>query len=150
MKRSAVRELAIRLCYSAELAEHENAEFITDFFSDEQYATLAAEDELFREMPNEGDLKYIRSLVQLVFDHKTELDETIQQLARGWSLSRISKISLAIMRCALSEIQFMDEVPEKVAINEAVEIAKKYEEPETVSFINGVLGSFVRAGQENA
>ena len=150
MKRSAVRELAVRLCYSAELAEHENAEFITDFFSDEQYESLAGEDELFSTKPTEEQLNYIRTLVQLVFDHKAELDATVQQLSRGWSLSRISKISLAIMRCALCEIQYMDEVPEKVAINEAVEIAKKYEEPETVSFINGVLGSFVRAGQENA
>lgn len=150
MKRSAVREIAIRLCYSAELAEHEDAEFITEFFSDEQYATLAAEDELFATKPSDAQIAYISKLVELVFAHKQELDAAIEQYSKGWSLKRISKISLAILRCALCEIQYMDEVPDKVAINEAVNIAKSFEEPETVSFINGVLGSFVRAQQENA
>ena len=149
MKRSAAREAAIRLCYSAELAEHENADFITEFFADEHYATLAAEDELFTSKPDQLQLEYIRNLVTLVFEHKQELDAAIETYAKGWSLKRISKISLAIMRCALCEIQYMDDVPERVAINEAVNVAKKYEEPETVSFINGVLGSFVRAKQEN-
>lgn len=149
MKRSAAREVAIRLCYSAELAGLETSEFITDFFAEDHYATLSTEDELFSVRPSEDQLGYINQLVGLVFAHKAELDATIQQYAKGWSLKRISKIALAILRCALCEIQYFDDVPEKVAINEAVNIAKKYEERETVSFINGVLGSFVRAQQES-
>ena len=140
MKRSAAREVAVRLCYSAEIAAMETADFVTDFFAEEQYATLAAEDELFASVPDEVQMNYITKLVALVFEH----------FSKGWSLKRISKISLAIMRCALCEIMYMDDVPERVAINEAVNLAKKYEEPETVSFINGVLGSFIRAKQENA
>lgn len=150
MKRSAAREVAIRLCYSAELANLETPEFIADFFAEDHYVTLSAEDELFSTRPNEVQLAYINKLVELVFTHKAELDATVEQFSKGWSLKRISKISLAILRCALCEIIYFDDVPEKVAINEAVNVAKKYEEPETVSFINGVLGSFVRAKQENA
>lgn len=150
MKRSAAREAAVRLCYSAEIAGMENAEFVADFFAEEHYATLSVEDELFATAPDEVQLKYINDLVNLVFEHKTELNNTIETYAKGWSLKRISKISLAIMRCAMCEILYMSDVPEKVAINEAVNLAKKFEEPETVSFINGVLGSFVRAKQENA
>ena len=150
MKRSAAREVAVRLCYSAEVAAMENAEFVADFFAEDQYATLAAEDELFASVPDEQQKEYITKLVALVFEHKDSLNEQIERFSKGWSLKRISKISLAIMRCALCEILYMDDVPEKVAINEAVNLAKKYEEPETVSFINGVLGSFVRAKQENA
>ena len=149
MKRSEAREVAVRLCYSAEIAAMENAEFVSDFFAEEHYATLAAEDELFTSVPDEVQRKYIDNLVSLVFEHKDELNEQIQRFSKGWSLKRISKISLAIMRCALCEILYMDDVPEKVAINEAVNLAKKYEEPETVSFINGVLGSFVRTNNEN-
>ncbi len=149
MKRSAARDVAVRLCYSAEIAAMENAEFVADFFAEEHYTTLAMEDELFASAPNETQKKYITDLVSLVFEHKNELNEQIEKFAKGWSLKRISKISLAIMRCALCEILYMDDVPERVAINEAVNLAKKYEEPETVSFINGVLGSFVRANQEN-
>ena len=148
MKRSAAREVAVRLCYSAEIAAMENAEFVAEFFAEEHYSTLAIEDELFASMPDDVQKKYITDLVSLVFEHKDQLNEEIEKFAKGWSLKRISKISLAIMRCALCEILYMDEVPERVAINEAVNLAKKYEEPETVSFINGVLGSFVRAKQE--
>ena len=83
-------------------------------------------------------------LVNLVTEHRPELDETIGRYTRGWALSRISKISMAILRCALCEILYVEDVPTGTAIDEAVEIAKRYEEPETVSFINGVLGSFVR------
>lgn len=150
MKRSAAREAAVRLCYSAEIAGMENAEFVADFFAEEHYATLSAEDELFATAPDEVQLSYIKSLVGLVFEHKDELNAQIEGYAKGWSLKRISKIALSIMRCALCEILYMDDVPERVAINEAVNLAKKFEEPETVSFINGVLGSFVRAKQENA
>ena len=149
MKRSAAREVAVRLCYSAEIAAMETADFVTDFFAEEQYATLAAEDELFASVPDEVQMNYITKLVALVFEHKENLNEQIERFSKGWSLKRISKISLAIMRCALCEIMYMDDVPERVAINEAVNLAKKYEEPETVSFINGVLGSFIRAKQEN-
>lgn len=150
MKRSAARETAVRLCYSAEVAAMENAEFVADFFAEEHYATLSAEDELFASAPDEVQLNYIKNIVSLVFEHKDELNTVIEQHARGWSLKRISKIALAILRCALCEILYMEDVPERVAINEAVNLAKKYEEPETVSFINGVLGGFVRARQENA
>ena len=150
MKRSAAREVAIRLCYSAELANLETSAFVQDFFAEDHYATLSAEDELFATRPDDAQLEYINKLVELVFTHMQELDSTIEQFAKGWSLKRISKISLAILRCALCEILYFEDVPEKVAINEAVNVAKKYEDPETVSFINGVLGGFVRAKQENA
>lgn len=149
MKRSAAREVAIRLCYSAELADLETSAFINDFFAEEHYATLSTEDDLFATRPGETQLGYIKKLVELVFTNKQEIDNTIEQFAKGWSLKRISRISLAIMRCALCEMMYFDDVPEKVAINEAVNVAKKYEEPETVSFINGVLGSYVRAKQES-
>lgn len=149
MKRTAAREVAIRLCYSAELAGVETAEFVSDFFAEDLYATLSAEDELFETRPDEVQLEYIKKLVGLVFEHKQELDAMVEQYAKGWSLKRISKISLAIMRCALCEILYFEDVSEKIAINEAINVAKKYEEPETVRFINGVLGSFVRAKEES-
>ena len=68
----------------------------------------------------------------------------IEKYARGWKTERISRTAGAILRCAMSEILWMPEVPNAAAINEAVELAKKYEDEDTVSFINGILGSFVR------
>ena len=77
-------------------------------------------------------------------EHAAELDGYIEKYARGWRFERISLVASAIMRVAMYEILYMPDIPAGVAINEAVEIAKKYEEPETVRFLNGILGSFAR------
>ena len=79
-----------------------------------------------------------------VAEHAAELDAYIEQYAKGWRFERISLVASAIMRVAMYEILYMPDIPNGVSINEAVEIAKKYETPETVKFINGILGSFVR------
>lgn len=75
----------------------------------------------------------------------TELDQLIEQHAAKWKTSRISKISLAILRLALYEMEFEDAIPESVSINEAVELAKKYGGDEDPSFVNGILGAVSRA-----
>ena len=116
MKRSAAREVAIRLCYSAELANLETSAFIQDFFAEDHYATLSAEDELFASRPSDTQLEYINKLVELVFAHKQELDSTIEQYAKGWSLKRISKISLAINNGI--PVDYKATVPEHTTVSE--------------------------------
>ena len=80
-------------------------------------------------------------------EHAAELDGYIAKYAKDWKFSRIPLVASAIMRVAMYEILYMQDIPNGAAINEAVEIAKKYETPETVKFINGILGSF-RAGRD--
>ena len=77
-------------------------------------------------------------------EHAAELDGDIEKYAKGWRFERISLVASAIMRVAMYEMLYMADIPAGVAINEAVEIAKNYESPEVVRFINGILGSFVR------
>ena len=72
------------------------------------------------------------------------MDTYIEKYAKGWRFERISLVASAIMRVAMFEILYMPDIPDGVAINEAVEIAKKYETPEVVKFMNGILGSFLR------
>ena len=79
-----------------------------------------------------------------VDEHGAELDGYIEKYAKGWKFSRLDRVASAIMRVAMYEVLYMPDVPNAAAINEAVEIAKKYETPETVKFINGILGSFSR------
>ena len=74
-----------------------------------------------------------------------EIDEIIASKAEGWQLSRLPRVSLAVMRLAVTEMKFSDEIPDGVAVNEAVEIAKKYGTPDDASYINGVLGSVSRS-----
>ena len=76
---------------------------------------------------------------------KPEIDAIIEQYAVGWKISRISRVSLAVLRLAIFEILYVDDAPTGAVINEAVEIARRYEEEDKVSFINGILGSFARA-----
>ncbi len=87
---------------------------------------------------------YSKSLIKGVVDMRKDLDDKIAPYLRGWDISRISRVSLAILELAFYEILYVDEVKPPIAINEAVELAKKYASPEDASFINGVLGSLVR------
>ncbi len=90
-------------------------------------------------------MAYIRTLTAMSRERAEELDELIGRYARGWKSERISRTARAILRIALCEILYMDDIPAAVAINEAVELDKNYDEPETVAFVNGVLGGFMRA-----
>ena len=67
-----------------------------------------------------------------------------EKYAKGWRFERISLVAAAIMRVAMYEIMYMPDIPHGAAINEAVELTKRYDEPETVKFVNGILGSFLR------
>ena len=147
MTRTAAREIAILLGFSA--VGGEAAEDCLDrFFEEAHYASLAEENALFAEFPDEQQMAYIRTLVGLIAAHREELDAYIEKYARGWKADRISRTAGAILRCAMSEILWLPEVPNAAAINEAVELAKKYEDADTVSFINGILGGFVRGELE--
>ena len=110
----------------------------------EAFAELAEEDSLYTEAPNAKQVAYITRLVTGVNEHAAELDGYIAKYAKNWKFSRIPLVASAIMRVAMYEILYMQDIPNGAAINEAVEIAKKYETPETVKFINGILGSFAR------
>ena len=100
-------------------------------------------DELLKERPEcETNLGYIKQIIDGVSTHKEELEELIKKnLKQGWSVSRISKTSLAIMKLAIFEMKYVEDVPAQVAINEAVELAKRYGEEGEANFVNGLLAS---------
>ena len=148
MTRSTAREIAIQLGFAAAATGEAPQDLFERFFDREHYETLAEEDALYQEYPGKQQLEYIRRLTQAIEDHRSEIDEYIRRYAKGWKLERISKTALAVLRCAICEILYMEDVPNAAAINEAVELAKGYDEPDTVSFVNGVLGGFMRGELE--
>ena len=150
MTRTNARELAIQLSFAAAATGESPLEILDRFFDEEHYASLAAEDALYQERPDEAQLGYIRRLTTLIEEHRTEIDGYISRYARGWKIERISRTALAVLRCALCEILYMDDIPDAAAINEAVELAKGYDEPDTVAFVNGVLGGFMRGEKSGA
>ena len=144
MTRTAARELAMRLCFGLSENPRNPDEQLGEFFDEEYYATLTDEDELFNTYPDKKQLKYIGRVIRGIAEHSAELDGYIEKYAVGWKFGHISRTAIAIFKTAMFEVLYMPDVPPKAAINEAVEIAKRYEQPETVKFINGVLGSFIR------
>lgn len=144
MVRNTAREIAIHLSYELSFTDKPIDELLEERLTADTFATLAEEDPIYREAPNAKQAAYIRRLVKGVDEHAAELDGYIAKYAKGWSFSRIPLVASAIMRVSMYEILYMPDIPNGAAINEAVEIAKKYETPETVKFINGILGSFVR------
>ncbi len=81
--------------------------------------------------------------VKKILEKLPEIDEKINQVAEGWKTRRMGKVELTILRLAVYEMQYDEEIPEKVAINEAVELAKKFGRDESPAFINGVLAKLV-------
>ena len=94
--------------------------------------------------PNEKEADFMDALVAGVQEHVSELGALIEQYAANWRIDRIEKVTLAILRLAIYELKYED-LPGGVAINEALELARTYASPQSVAFVNGILGSVQRA-----
>jgi len=144
MTRTTARQLALQLCFAANAGSDLSPE---EFLSEEYFSSLPGDEALFSELPDDEQREYICRLVNGVRERVEELDGYVARYSQRWKVSRISRTALNVLRCAIYELLYMPEIPPAAAINEAVELAKSYDEPETVSFINGILGSVVRAGE---
>lgn len=92
---------------------------------------------------------FTKILANGVYDNLEIIDETIEKNLKGWKKNRISRVALTLLRIAVFEIIFVDDVPTSVSINEAVQLCKKYATEQDASFLNGVLGGVARSQQEN-
>lgn len=116
--------------------------FQNEFYSTEEFAEQM-ENFLTEKNLSEKDETEIRVKIDKLAEKLPEIDEKIAGNAKGWKLDRIAKAELAILRLAIYEAQYDEEVPVGVAINEAVELAKAYGEDNGAAFVNGILGKIV-------
>ena len=144
MTRKTAREIVLKLCFEITVTGKDSGEIMDDVFDREYYETLSGEDESFANYPDDRQMAYIDRMVRGIGEHNAELDGYVEKYAKGWQFHRISRMAVAIMKTAMYELLYMPDIPNSVSINEAVELARTYEEPDTVPFINGVLGSFAR------
>lgn len=144
MTRTVAREIAVHMVFELGFGNRSAKELLDDALTPECFALIGAEEPLYASFPDETQYNYIRTLVTGAFDHGAELDDYIARYAVGWNFARIPRVAASIMRVAMYEVLYMPDVPNAAAINAAVEIAKGYEDAEVVSFINGILGTFVR------
>ena len=148
MTRSIGGELAAHLIYAQDYTGETAQETLEHRLDRAYYDALAEENDVYAERPSKKQLAYVQTCVSGVAEHSQELDELIAKYAIGWNLHRISRFTKAALRLAMFEILYVDDVPTGVAINECVELVRKYEEEEVVSFVNGILGSFARSLKE--
>ena len=127
MTRREIRELIFKMVFRVEFHNEEEIPEQLRLFMDTQEAA------------SEKDRTYIEHKVQDLLDHLEEIDAIIDRSAQNWKTSRMAKVELTLIRLAVYEIRFEDDIPTGVAINEAVELAKTYGEENSASFVNGVL-----------
>ena len=94
--------------------------------------------------PDQEDREYITAALEGVLLHKDEIDSRIEKTAKGWSLDRMSLVDLTILRLAVWEILYAEDVPGNVSIAEAMELTERFSDPDDKSFVNGILGTILR------
>lgn len=127
MKRKRSREIAMELLFSMEISKNSYEQTIESFIENYEMDLKTI------------DLEYIKEVMKFVTDYKEEIDEIIKNSLINWTIDRVSKVNLTIVRLAIAEMLYIDDVPEVVAINEAIELTKKYSDDKSVSFVNGAL-----------
>lgn len=141
MKRSEQREAIFKLLFMALFNEQEEMPEKMAFYLETMEDGSDEEKVL---IPNDEEAAYIKAKYQMIQEKLPEIDEVLNANSKGWKTSRMSKVDLTILRLAVFEVKYDDRIPTGVAINEAVEIAKRFGGDESASFINGILGKIAR------
>ena len=145
MTRANARELAVHLIYGRDFTGEEPEQVVAVRLAKEYYAKLSEENDVYAERPSRAQTAYLDKVVSGVANRADDLNAEIQKYSIGWDVSRISRLTRAIMQLAIFEILYVEDVPTGVAVSEAVRLAKKYDGDDTGSFVNGILGSFARS-----
>lgn len=137
MSRAFAREDAFKLVFEMEITKIDPESAISYL-----YETVDKKNEMWaQEFVSAPNRKYIEEIVRGVEEKCEFLIDIITPTLKDWTISRISKVNLALLKIAVYEIYFIDDIPEKVSVNEAVKLAKTYGGKESASFVNGVLGT---------
>lgn len=132
MSRRELREQIFKLLFRIEFNSEEEMDTQCELFFDDVDTHF-----------EEEDMNYIQNKYSLIFEKIGEIDKLIDEKAKGWTSERMGKVELTIIRLGVFEILFDEEVPASVAINEAVELAKKFGQDKSNGFVNAVLAKFV-------
>ena len=138
MSRRQAREFALQFIFSVDFNKDENVTELLEEFHESETAFIETNDY------SKKDIEFANRLIIGTVENMEKIDELITKSAIGWTFDRIAKVDLAILRLAIFEIYFLEDVPEGVSANEAVDLAKKYSADDAGSFVNGVIGKIIR------
>lgn len=143
MKRSQIREQIFKLLFRIEFNSIEDMPEQVALFM--EAPTLDIDENTTTEVSlSDNEEEYIVSKYNDIVSHLAEIDNIIDETAKGWSRDRIGKVELTILRLAVYEIKFDEDIPVSVAIDQAVELSKRFGRDESYSFINGVLANLAK------
>ena len=131
MGRKQAREGAMKLLFQMNINNNYTEEAFNTFMENFSYDELES--------------KYIEDTIKDLIKNKDIIDKYIEEQLKDWSINRLASVDLAVLRIAIYEILYRDDIPIEVSINEAVETSKKYSSEDSYKFVNGVLGGFVRS-----
>ncbi|MNM35950.1 hypothetical protein D3C81_466550 [compost metagenome] len=144
MKRRVAREIVIQSLYQMEMNEVESSEAVTMLLDE-----AAEENETDRTIGDEALMRdYVLSHVNGIWEAKPAIDDMLEHYLKGWQMSRLSRVDRQILRLAAYEMIYLNDVPAKVAVNEAIELAKHFGTEDSGKFVNGVLGKMIQDLEE--
>jgi N utilization substance protein B len=141
MSRRAAREIAFHIMYEYGYSDRKLSELLNERMTEESFEALSPEIPAYQKPLEQRHADYLANMFGDMEERLSEIDATISKYSKNWNFRRISRVATAILRIAIYELKYNDDVPPKVSINEAVELAKKYDTQESASFINGILAS---------
>ena len=150
MSRTTARAAAMQMIFekiSGGQGGEDTLKMVYDEFREDG---LPGVDHIEKREPDEEDRQYITAALEGVLAHREELDEKIGKTAKGWPIERMSQVDLTIMRLAVWEIWYADDVPGSVSIAEAMELTERFSDPEDKAFVNGILGTILREHEAQA
>ncbi|AVQ46867.1 transcription antitermination factor NusB [Clostridium botulinum] len=143
MNRRKSREVAMRLLFQTTLNE-ENLEEALENLKDVRESEESAKEKDYESVDlKDVDIDYVKRIIKGIEENKEEIDEKIKENLKNWKIERLSKVDLSILRLCTYELKFEEDIPSKVSVNEAIELAKKYSGEKAATFINGVLGKMI-------
>lgn len=140
MKRRLAREITVQSLYQMEMNEVNAEQAVAMLIEEAQH-----DNESNVKLENAAELtRFVKELVSGILERKSDIDALLSDFLKGWQVDRLSRVDKQILRLAAFEMVFRDDVPPKVAVNEAIELAKHFGTDESGKFVNGVLGKMIK------
>ena len=144
MSRTTARAAAMQMIFEKIAGGQGGEDTLRMVYDELREDGLPGVEKIGRKEPDEEDRQYITSALEGVLSHRDEIDDKIAATAKGWSLDQMSHVDLTILRLAVWEILYAEDVPGSVSIAEALELTEHFSDPEDKPFVNGILGTILR------
>ena len=144
MSRTTARAAAMQMIFEKISGGQGGEDTLTMVYDELREDGLPGVERIGRKEPDREDREYITAALEGVLAHREEIDALIEKTAKGWTLERMSLVDLTVLRLAVWEILYAEDVPGSVSIAEAMELTERFSDPEDKAFVNGILGTILR------